>query len=436
MAFTGQTYGDGSNPAGGAGNIRTDYYDRAAIEVSVPDLIYSKYADSKTQKRNTGKTFRISRFLHVLDDANSNNQGLDGEGNVIGNTSWIFNNVAYASQAAADAAKTAFDATAEGIAAIANNVEPLVYDVTTGGGNLYGSSRNVGDIVSLMPTLAEGADRVNRVGVTRENLSATLVRKGNFMEYNDEIEIFSDHDMQMEYRTKLARLAMEMKDDDVQLGLLGGAGVSFYTGTATSLATIGESNDVGATNEECRVSYDFFRKIAKRLKLNLAEKNTEIITGSTKYGTTPINKAYYAIVGPDVVYDLEGITEYKPVHEYGYASGLAENEVGSLHETRFVESIRAMKYEGAGAAVATDDLGLASDGSNLDVHPIIFPTKGAYATIGLQGAGKPVFKAKAPGTPTTEDPYGVKGLFSFNYFHGGITLQPEKLVVAYCGVSA
>lgn len=436
MAFTGQVYGDGTNPSGGDGNIRTDYYDRAAIKVAVPELIYGKYADSKTQKRNTGKTFRISRYLHVLDDANSNNQGLDGNGDVIGNTSFIFNNIAYGTSGAADTAKATYDATAEGIAAIANNVEPLVYDVTTGGGNLYGSSRNVGDIVSLMPTLAEGADRVNRVGVVRENFSATLVRKGNFMEYTDEMTMFSDHDMQMEYRTKLARLAMEMKDDDVQLGLLGGAGVSFYTGTATSLVTIGESNDAGATNEECRVTYDFFRKIAKRLKLNQAEKNTSIITGSTKFGTTPINKAYYSIVGADVVYDLEGITEFKPVHEYGYASGVAENEVGALHETRFVESQRAMKYSGAGAAAATDDLGLAGDGTNLDVHPIIFPTKGSYATIGLQGAGKPVFKAKAPGQATTEDPYGVKGLFSFNYFHGGITLQPEKLLVAYCGVSA
>lgn len=426
--WDGNTYGDGTVASGGShDNIRVDYYDRGAIKIAVADLIYGKFVDSKTQKRNSGKTFRISRFLHILNDANVNNQGLDGDGNVIGNTSWIFNNIAYATEGAADAAKVTFDATAEGIAAIANNVEPLVYDVTTGGGNLYGSSRNVGDVVTGIPVLAEGADRVNRVGVTRENFSCTLVRQGNFEEYNDEVQLFSDHDMQMEYRTKLARLAIEVKDDNTQLGMLGAAGVRFYAGTATSIAT------VGASDEEALPTYNFFRKITKRLKINLAIRNDSMLTGSTKIGTTPINRAYYAIVGPDVVYDVEGIPEFRAVHEYGYASNLADNEIGSIHETRFLETTRAMKYAGGGGAIAGGDThGYQNDGTNFDVFPILYPTKGSYATVSLAGAGAIKFKSKAPGKATSSDPYGVKGLFSYNTWFAGLALQPEKLLVAYC----
>lgn len=436
MAYTGNIYGNGTTTATNGSNVRTDFYDRAAIQVAVDELIYGKFVDSKTQKRNSGKTFRISRFHHILDDANVNNQGLDGSGNVIGNTMGIFRNTVYATVALADAAKATYDATAEGIAAIAAGVSPEVITVTTGGGNMYGSSRNVGDVVSGLPTLSEGAERVNRVGVTRENFSTSLARRGNFEEYTDEVAMFSDHDMQMEYRTKLARLAIEVRDDDTQLGMLGSAGVRFYAGTATSIATIGASKDAGATNEECRISKDFIRKIVKRLKINKAAKNTEIITGSVKVGTRPINAAYYAIIGPDVTYDLESVTGFVPVYEYGDSSKVADNEVGSLHEVRFLETNRAMKYSGGGAAVATDDLGLANDGTNLDVFPILFPTKGSYATVGLEGAGKIVFKAKAPGVATSEDPYGVKGLFSYNYFWAGIALQPEKLLVAYVGATA
>jgi len=429
MAWTGNVYGGGTQATGGShDNIRTDYYDRAAIKVAVEDLIYGKFVDSKTQKRNSGKTFKISRFLHILDDANVNNQGLDGEGNVIGNTSWIFLNIAYATEVLADAAKATYDATADGIAAIAGNVEPLVFDVTTGGGNLYGSSRNVGDVVTALPLLAEGADRVNRVGVTRENFSTSLVRQGNFEEYTDEEILFSDHDMQMEYRTKLARLAIEVKDDNTQLGMLGSAGVRFYAGTATSIATVGTGDEVGLP------TYDFFRKIAKRLKTNLAQKNTDMITGSTKVGTSPINKAYYAIVGQDVTYDLEGINEFNAVYEYAAAGNVADNEIGSLHEVRFLETTRAMKYAGQGAAVTVNP-GAQETGGNYDVFPILFPTKGSYATVSLAGAGAIKFKSKAPGTPTSDDPYGVKGLFSYNTWYAGIALQPEKLLVAYVTAS-
>lgn len=428
--YDGHVYGGGTVATGGShDNIRTDYYDRAAIKVAVADLIYGKFVDSKTQKRNMGKTFRISRFLHILDDANNNNQGLDGDGNVIGDTSWIFRNIAYATQGAADTAKATYDATAEGIAAIANGVEPLVYDVVNGGGNLYGSSRNVGDVVTALPLLAEGADRVNRVGVTRENFSCTLVRQGNFEEYTDEVTMFSDHDMQMEYRTKLARLAIEVKDDNTQLGMLGSAGVRFYAGTATSIDEIGQSD------EDALPTYNFFRKIVKRLKTNLAARNDSMLTGSTKIGTTPINRAYYAIVGQDVVYDLEGIAEFRAVHEYGYASNLADNEVGSLHETRFLETTRAMKYAGGGATVTVNP-GVQATGSNYDVFPILYPTKGSYATVSLAGAGAIKFKSKAPGKATSSDPYGVKGLFSYNTWFAGLALQPEKLLVAYVTASA
>jgi len=425
--YSGQVYGNGTDTTSGP-NVRVDYLDRKAIQLAVPDLIFSSYTDARTQQRNSGKTFKVPKVHHILRDINQNDQGIDGEGNIIGNTSWVFNNVAYVDESTADAAKVAYDATAEGIAAIAGNVEPLVVEITTGGGNLYGSSRNVGNVVSGLPSLAEGASDVNRVGVTRENLETTLKRRGNYLEYTDELELFSDINMVMEYKTKLARLAMEVRDDEVQLGMLGGAGVRFYSGTATSLATIGTGD------EDARITYDFTRKIAKRLKTNLAEKNASIITGSQKFGTTTVNSAYYAIIGEDVKYDVETIDEYSSVEDYAYANNLARNEVGKMHETRFIETTRMMKYEGAGAAVTTN-IGQQETGGNYDVFPIVYPTKGSYAVVGLQGAGGVKFKSKEPGVATDTDKYGVKGFHSYNYWFASLALQADKLLVAYVGAS-
>jgi len=242
--------------------------------------------------------------------------------------------------------------------------------------------------------------------------------------------MFSDQDMQMEYRTKLARLGIEMKDDDTQLGMLGAAGVRFYSGTATAFDEVGQGGEVAG------ISYDLVRKITKRLRINLAQHNTEMITGSNKFATTPINKAYYAIIGPEVAYDAESIAEYRAIHEYGYASNLATGEWGSIQETRLILTNRALNYPGAGADDATNTNGYASTGGKFDVFPMLYPTKGSFATVGLQGKGQIVFKAKAPGAITDTDTYGTKGLFSMNYFFASLALQPEKLLVAYVAATA
>jgi N4-gp56 family major capsid protein len=244
--------------------------------------------------------------------------------------------------------------------------------------------------------------------------------------------MFNDFDVQMENKTAVSTALMEMKDDDVQLGMLNEAGVRIYTDTATQLSEVGTGGAATA-----KINRAILRKATKTLKINMAKKNTYMVTGSTKFSTTPINAAYYAIIGPDTLTDLEDIAEWRPVHTYGYTKGLAKDEIGSLDETRFVESLRHMHYAGAGADVSGGNPGdLAVTGNNVDVHTVLYPTEGAYATVGLEGAGKIKFLSKPAGKASKEDPHGLTAIFSGNYFHGGIALQSEKLAVVYHAVSA
>jgi len=426
MAGDGQHYNSGSDSSNGPA-VQDFYFDTKAIRIARPALIYNNFVDGKTQKRNHGKTFKISKFRPILDDLNVNDQGLDGTGAVIGNTSWLFMNTVYATENDADLARTQW------IAANPNEFNvPDVWQAVNGGGNLYGSSRSVGDVSSGMPLLAEGAGRVNRVGFIRENLEATLVRRGIFTEWSDENEMFNDFDVQMENKTAVSTALMEMKDDDVQLGMLNEAGVRIYTHTATQLSEVGTDGDAAT-----KINRSILRKATKVLKINMAKKNTYMVTGSTKYATTPINAAYYGIIGPDTLTDLEDIPEWRPVHAYGYASKLAKDEVGSLDETRFVESLRHLNYAGAGADVSTTNTAnVAETDGNADVHTVLYPTEGAYATVGLEGAGKIKFLSKPAGKASKDDPHGLTAIFSGNYFHGGLALQSEKLAVVYHAVSA
>jgi len=219
-------------------------------------------------------------------------------------------------------------------------------------------------------------------------------------------------------------------------------------------------------------------------------KNTSIVTGSTKIDTRTVNKAFYAIIGPEVKFDLEGLTRgnvtdngtteyvYVPAYKYADATNLAEGEVGAMNDVRFIESESALVYAGQGSAVApaaaadptytgtlstttfaneaavitgrgataqvwerTGDTWVNSGATvaaleYYDVFPILFPTKGSFATVGLKGHGKIKFNAQAPSKIELSNPYGTQGFFSYNMWYAGIILREERLLKVLVTASA
>ena len=372
-------YGNGVNSTAGQNTV-VHYYDRAGLKAANRVNVYGQWADKKSMPTNYGKTFKISRFEHMYD------------------------------RSVGDA-----DFAAKG----------------------FMTARTADEVSAALTSaaLAEGSGAVNKRTLKKVTYETTLARYGEMIDYTDEVDLFSEDYIQVKYREELGELANSRFEDLVQLDMLSTSTV-MYSGDATSLATIGATNGV-----EYRVSYDLIRKAVRKLVRNRAKKNTQIVTGSTKIGTLPIAKAFYAIIGADVKADLEatvrgsvavnGMTEfvYIPAHKYAGAVGLAEGEVGAMHEVRFIESEAAVVYQGKGAALSVGHNDhLANDGTKINVYPILFPTEGAFATIGLKGNEKIKFNSKSPAMVENVNPYGTTGFFSYNFFYAGIILRPEALL--------
>ena len=399
--MAGMKYGNGTDSSNGA-NVRIDALREKGIRMAKREIIFEQLIDKQTMPLNYGKTLKVHKTLYILDDRNVNDQGLDGSGNAP--------------------------------AAGSPNHD----------GNLYGSSRSVVDVSTGMPLLGEGAGRANRVGMTRVSVEGTLVRMGAFLEYTDEVELFSDQKMEVQYYEKMGELAAELYDDYLQKELLGAAGLECYGGVATSLLEVtGEDSGVASV-----VSYDLIRSIQIALKANHAKKHTEIITGSTKVGTVPVNASWFAYCGSTSTVELEKLKDdfderaYTPARMYAAAGNLAKMEVGAVHSTRFIEAERMMHFDGCGEVISANGAGYSTTtltaaqatargqsgaGEYYDGFPIIWVTKSAFATIGLQGNKKIKFLSKKPGEATQEDPHGLMGLYSFNFFVGSINLEPEKI---------
>lgn len=387
-------YGNGSNSTAGANTV-VHYYDRAGIKAANRKNIYGQFVSRKEMPNKMGKTFKISKFLHMYDRALS------------------------------DA-----DFAAKG----------------------YMTARTA-DEVSLALTnasLAEGAGAVNKRSLQKITVETSFARYGEMIDYTDEVDLFSEDYIQVKYREELGELANSRMEDLIQLDMLG-TGTVLYSGTATSKGTIGDSIATDGTEDSnWLVSYDLIRKAVRKLVRNRAKKNTTIVTGSTKIDTRTIASSYYAIIDADVKTDLENITRgtsyekhyaYVPFHKYGDATKAAEGEVGSMYEVRFIESESAVVYAGKGATVPSGYAGsLAYTGTigtdaKFDVHAILFPTENAFATVGLKGQGKIKFNAQDPSKVELINPYGTQGFFSYNFWYAGIILEEEKLLAVYCGAT-
>tara|TARA_R110000744_G_scaffold147612_8_gene260603 strand:+ start:2177 stop:3358 length:1182 start_codon:yes stop_codon:yes gene_type:complete len=383
---TENNYGNGTNTATAGANTVTHFYDRAGVKAANRVNLYAQFSDRKSMPKKMGKTFKISKFLHLydraLDDAEFGAKGF---------------------------------LSARSIAAITTDLET-----------------NAG--------LAEGAGAVNKVVLKKVTMETSLARYGEMLDYTDEVEMFSEDSMQVRYREELGELANSRHEDLLQRDMLA-TGTVMYGGSAVSKATI---------DEDSQITYDLIRKGVRKLVRNRAKKNTSLVSGDVKIDTRTIAKAYYAVIGANVKGDLETITRgagsteeyaYIAAHKYASAATLADGEVGAMHEVRFIESESAVVYAGEGAVPPQNYAGTLSitgatdltsvtpaDRGNFDAFPILFPTEGSFATVGLKGQGKIKFNSKSPDKVENANPYGTTGFFSYNFFYAGIILQEEKLL--------
>ena len=360
------------------------YYVKKAL-VELPKLqFFSQLADVTSMPKNFGKTIKRYHYMPLLDDRNINDQGLD----------------------AAGASYT--------------------------GGNLYGSSKDVGTISAKMPALSETGGRVNRIGFKRIELEGTLEKFGFFDEYTQESMDFDTDEALMEHINREMILgANEMTEDALQIDLLNSAGVVRYAGAAVSNVTV---------NATSVVTYGDLMRVSIQLDQNRCPKQTKVITGSRMIDTKTLPSARVAYIGSELIptfkamKDLHDNPAFISVERYGAAGAtILAGELGTVDQFRLVVVPEMMKWAGAGAD-ASADATCHETANKFDVFPILVVGDESFTTIGFQTDGKSVkFKImhKAPGEATANqlDPYGETGFMSIKWYYGFMCLRPERIAL-------
>lgn len=377
-----------NNPVGGSpstigAQARTDHYYKKAL-IAVRDKQYfMPLADVRAMPKNMGKKIKQDVYVPLLDDRNVNDQGINAAGATIEN------------------------------------------------GNLYGSSKDTGTIMSKIPTLTENGGRVNRVGFTRLQIEGDLYKRGFFTEYTQESLDFDSDEELLSHITEEALVgANEITEAELQADLLTNAtanGTTYFMG-GTTKKTVDKV-----------VRYTDLMNLSIALDNNKTPKQTTVIKGSRMIDTRTVNGGRIMYVGSELIpvlramKDLHGNPAFVSVEKYADAANILNGEIGSIDQFRIIV-VPEMQFTEGGGAVYED---VAGDGTNgADIYPMLVVGDGAFTTIGFQTDGKSVkftVYHKKPGFDTADrnDPYGEKGFWSIKWYYGFMALRPERLGVIW-----
>lgn len=387
---TGQKYNDprGGDASGIGPQIRTDHFYKEALMEAAKEQYFTQLAAVRAMPKNFGKTIKQYHYLPLLDDRNINDQGIDATGASIED------------------------------------------------GNLYGSSKDVGTILSKIPALSETGGRVNRVGFTRLEIEGSIEKFGFFREYTQEsLDFDSDADLERHLTREVVTGASQLSEAALQIDILNAAGVVMYGGEATSTSEITGEGDTPSV-----VNYKNLTRLETIMFDNRTPKHTEIITGTRYIDTRVVQSAMYMYVGSEMAGILRDMADnfgrqaFIDVAHYGAAGTLARGEIGSIGAFRVIQVPEMLHWAGAGADATEANPGYRTTNDKYNVYPMLVIGDKSFTTIGFQTDGKTVkFKIthKKPGVETADrlDPYGENGFMSIKWYYGFMPLRTERIAV-------
>lgn len=375
---TTQKYGTGGQ-ALGANQLNPHLYERKALIDARKEQYFGQLSNTKSMPKNSGKQIKKYHIIPLLDDRNINEMGLDAKG-----------------------------------AKYAN-------------GNLYGSSKDIGVITEKLPVLAEGAEKVNRVGYTRREISSNLEKFGFHTDFTEELLDFdSDAELLQHFVRENMNGAVQINEAQLQKDLLNNAGLVHYTGTATSKANI-------STTE---LTYADLIRLSVALDNNRTPKHTTIITGTRMIDTKTIPACRVAYVGSELIPTLEAMKDFHnqpalvKAEKYAGGTTLLNGEYGAIAGFRIVVVPEMMRWAGKGED--NSNTAYYRTGGKLDVFPFLVVGDESFSDIGFQTDGKSnkfktITKRGGLDTATSDKPFGDKGFSSVMWWYGFMAERPERI---------
>lgn len=176
----------------------------------------------------------------------------------------------------------------------------------------------------------EGTDPTE-YSLSSGDMTATVKQYGDFVKFSDVFRDTSINGTMKMIMERLGRHAAKTMDIVIRDAVLSASTVVKYGGTAVARNSIATDG-----------SFDFTVATLRKAKNFLSKANAMPLRGNE----------FVAIAHPDVIYDLEGDTNWVNAHLYTEKgiNGIYDGEAGKLYGTRFIENTNALLMDASGSA--------------------------------------------------------------------------------------
>lgn len=204
------------------------------------------------------------------------------------------------------------------------------------------------------------------------------------------------------------------------------AGTSVFYSSTTASPTL-------RTQVNAPITIQLVRRVQQFLDNQYAKPITSQLDATPDYNTSPVMPGYVAIGHTDLrgdLYDLPGF-----IKQEKYASGKPEPaEIGAADGLRFVLSAFLKPLAGVGSTTLNGMR--TTNGTNVDVYPILVVAKDAWGVVPLAGTERQIIRVLNPGTISASDPLGQRGFVSWKMYHAAVILNQNWCTRLECGSTA
>lgn len=282
--------------------------------------------------------------------------------------------------------------------------------------------RRYGNLAAATTPLTEGTTPSGS-NLARTDITATIDQYGDFTTVTDKVDITVEDKVLTEAAEILgdqAGLTLDTLTRDVI-----NAGTAFYR-CGVAAATTGARTDIDE-----KINTTALEFALRTLRANKAKMMTKPIKASTAVGTKGVRAAYWAIIHTDMIQDVEGLTGFLPVNEYASGAEVAEYEIGSWKNIRFLATTEAKIWAAGGAAVGATGL-KSVGGVSVDVYSCLVIAEEAFATVKI---GKNIENIRKP-FGAGDDPLNQRATTGWKAWFTAKILNDAFLVRIEAGVTA
>lgn len=193
------------------------------------------------------------------------------------------------------------------------------------------------------------------------DINATVSQYGDYVTLTDQVDMFGLDNTVAEATDILGYQAGQTVDEIYRDAIVPNLANQITVGATEGATVAGDTITVAKIKEGILA-----------LKNQNAMKFTPMISSGTGVGSSAVRSAYWGVIHPDVVFDLEDQDGFISAENYASTKTLEEGEVGAVKDVRFVESTQAyINADGGNAGVDT-------------YHTAIFG-KNAYGCVNVRG---------------------------------------------------